>query len=194
MGLGIGLTMSPMSTAAMNAVQVTKAGVASGHPLDEPHGRRHLRRRRRRARSSSASATTGSIERLGDLPLSSQQQAWFADNLGSGAVEREAEAARPADRPAGRPGAEARLRALPLDLAEALDRRRRVGRRDRAADARAAARAQPTPASRPRAVAEPTDPDGRRSIAFGRPAGQRPWRSTSPASPTGGNPTWHRQM
>ena len=30
MGLGIGLTMSPMSTAAMNAVEVTKAGVASG--------------------------------------------------------------------------------------------------------------------------------------------------------------------
>ena len=30
MGLGIGLTMSPMSTAAMNAVDVTKAGVASG--------------------------------------------------------------------------------------------------------------------------------------------------------------------
>ena len=30
MGLGIGLTMSPMSTAAMNAVDATKAGVASG--------------------------------------------------------------------------------------------------------------------------------------------------------------------
>ena len=30
MGVGIGLTMSPMSTAAMNAVEVTKAGVASG--------------------------------------------------------------------------------------------------------------------------------------------------------------------
>ena len=30
MGLGIGLTMSPMSTAAMNAVDVTKAGLASG--------------------------------------------------------------------------------------------------------------------------------------------------------------------
>ena len=30
MGVGIGLTMSPMSTAAMNAVDVTKAGVASG--------------------------------------------------------------------------------------------------------------------------------------------------------------------
>jgi len=30
MGLGMGLTMSPMSTAAMNAVHRTKAGVASG--------------------------------------------------------------------------------------------------------------------------------------------------------------------
>ncbi len=30
MGLGIALTMSPMSTAAMNAVAVTKAGLASG--------------------------------------------------------------------------------------------------------------------------------------------------------------------
>src|SRR5204863_4345193 len=29
-GVGIALTMSPMSTAAMNAVQVAKAGVASG--------------------------------------------------------------------------------------------------------------------------------------------------------------------
>ena len=30
MGLGIGLTMSPMSTAAMNAVDAAKAGLASG--------------------------------------------------------------------------------------------------------------------------------------------------------------------
>ncbi len=30
MGMGIGLTMSPMSTAAMNSVEQTKAGVASG--------------------------------------------------------------------------------------------------------------------------------------------------------------------
>ena len=30
MGLGMGLTMSPMSTAAMNAVEPAKAGVASG--------------------------------------------------------------------------------------------------------------------------------------------------------------------
>ncbi len=30
MGFGIGLTMSPMSTAAMNAVEVPKSGLASG--------------------------------------------------------------------------------------------------------------------------------------------------------------------
>ena len=46
MGVGMGFVMSPMSTAAMNAVDATKAGVASGVLSDEPHGRRHLRRRR----------------------------------------------------------------------------------------------------------------------------------------------------
>ena len=46
MGLGMGLVMSPMSTAGMNAVEPSKAGVASGDPDHEPHGRRHLRRRR----------------------------------------------------------------------------------------------------------------------------------------------------
>ena len=48
MGLGMGLVMSPMSMAAMNAVDRSKAGVASGHALDVPHGRRHVRRRRPR--------------------------------------------------------------------------------------------------------------------------------------------------
>ena len=48
MGVGMGLVMSPMSTAAMNAVPHDKAGVASGDPVDEPHGRRHVRRRRYR--------------------------------------------------------------------------------------------------------------------------------------------------
>ena len=33
LGLGMGFTMSPMSTAAMNAVDRTKAGVASGHAV-----------------------------------------------------------------------------------------------------------------------------------------------------------------
>ena len=53
LGIGMALVMSPMSTAAMNAVSADKAGVASGVLLDEPHGGRNLRRRRRSARSSS---------------------------------------------------------------------------------------------------------------------------------------------
>ena len=53
MGIGMALTMSPMSTAAMNAVTPDKAGVGLGHPVDEPHGRRHVRRGRDRARCSS---------------------------------------------------------------------------------------------------------------------------------------------
>ncbi len=48
LGLGMGFTMSPMSTAAMNAVDRTKAGVASGTLEHDPHGRRHVRRRRAR--------------------------------------------------------------------------------------------------------------------------------------------------
>jgi len=85
MGLGIGLTMSPMSTAAMNAVQETKAGVASG-----------ILSMSRMVGGTFGVAAVGALfqqlsdnrlhERLGELPLSSQQQAWFANNLGSGAV------------------------------------------------------------------------------------------------------------
>jgi MFS family permease len=86
MGLGIGLTMSPMSTAAMNAVQESKAGVASG-----------ILSMSRMVGGTFGVAAVGALfqhisdnrlhERLGELPLSSQQQAWFADNLGSGAVD-----------------------------------------------------------------------------------------------------------
>jgi EmrB/QacA subfamily drug resistance transporter len=87
MGLGIGLTMSPMSTAAMNAVSETKAGVASG-----------ILSMSRMVGGTFGVAAVGALfqqlsdnrlhERLGELPLSSQQQAWFANNLGSGAVEQ----------------------------------------------------------------------------------------------------------
>jgi EmrB/QacA subfamily drug resistance transporter len=83
MGLGIGLTMSPMSTAAMNAVDVTKAGLASG-----------ILSMSRMVGGTFGVAAVGALfqhisdnrleSRLGDLPLSSQQQAWFTDNLGSG--------------------------------------------------------------------------------------------------------------
>jgi MFS family permease len=86
MGLGIGLTMSPMSTAAMNAVQEAKAGVASG-----------ILSMSRMVGGTFGVAAVGALfqhlsdnrlhERLGELPLSSQQQAWFADNLGSGGVD-----------------------------------------------------------------------------------------------------------
>jgi EmrB/QacA subfamily drug resistance transporter len=85
MGLGIGLTMSPMSTAAMNAVAEAKAGVASG-----------ILSMSRMVGGTFGVAAVGALfqhlsdnrlhERLGELPLSSEQQAWFASNLGSGAV------------------------------------------------------------------------------------------------------------
>jgi MFS family permease len=84
-GLGIGLTMSPMSTAAMNAVDATKAGLASG-----------VLSMSRMVGGTFGVAAVGALfqhtsdnrleSKLGDLPLSSQQQAWFADNLGSGDV------------------------------------------------------------------------------------------------------------
>ena len=45
MGLGIGLVMSPMSMAAMNAVDRTQGRRRLGHAVDVPHGRRHVRRR-----------------------------------------------------------------------------------------------------------------------------------------------------
>ena len=48
LGLGMGFTMSPMSTAAMNAVDRTKAGVASRHAVDDADGRRDVRGRRAR--------------------------------------------------------------------------------------------------------------------------------------------------
>ena len=48
MGLGIGLVMSPMSTAAMNAVDRSEGRRRLGHAVDGPHGRRHVRRRRAR--------------------------------------------------------------------------------------------------------------------------------------------------
>ena len=44
MGIGMALVMSPMSTAAMNAVPPAEGGRGLRDPLDEPHGRRHVRR------------------------------------------------------------------------------------------------------------------------------------------------------
>ena len=48
MGIGIALVMSPMSTAAMNAVSGAEGRGRLRRPVDDPHGRRHLRRRRDR--------------------------------------------------------------------------------------------------------------------------------------------------
>ena len=85
MGLGIGLTMSPMSTAAMNAVEVTKAGAAAG-----------ILSMSRMVGGTFGVAAVGALfqhisdnrlsDRLDNLPLTAQQQSWFADNLGSGDV------------------------------------------------------------------------------------------------------------
>jgi EmrB/QacA subfamily drug resistance transporter len=85
MGLGIGLTMSPMSTAAMNAVDATKAGLASG-----------VLSMSRMVGGTFGVAAVGALfqhisdnrleSRLGDVRLTAAQQAWFADNLGSGDV------------------------------------------------------------------------------------------------------------
>jgi EmrB/QacA subfamily drug resistance transporter len=85
MGIGIGLTMSPMSTAAMNSVSETKAGVASG-----------ILSMSRMVGATFGVAAVGAIfahltdNRLGDrlagLDLTAAQKQWFADNLGSGDV------------------------------------------------------------------------------------------------------------
>jgi EmrB/QacA subfamily drug resistance transporter len=86
MGLGIGLTMSPMSTAAMNAVQEAKAGVASG-----------ILSMSRMVGGTFGVAAVGALfqeisdrdlhRKLGSLPLTPQQQEWFSNNLGSGSVK-----------------------------------------------------------------------------------------------------------
>jgi EmrB/QacA subfamily drug resistance transporter len=102
MGLGIGFTMSPMSTAAMNAVAETKAGVASG-----------ILSMSRMVGGTFGVAAVGALfqaisdhqlhQKLGELPLSAQRQAWFANNLGSG-------------------GASAKLRQLDPDTARQVSR------------------------------------------------------------------------
>ena len=68
-----------------------------GRPLDEPHGRRHVRRRRGR-RALPAAQRQPAREPPRDLPLSSQQQAWFTDNLGSGNVSSHLRSSTPAPR------------------------------------------------------------------------------------------------
>jgi EmrB/QacA subfamily drug resistance transporter len=82
MGFGIGLTMSPMSTAAMNAVDATKAGGASG-----------ILSMSRMVGGTFGVAAVGALfqslsdnrlnDRLADVPLTASQKSWFIDNLGS---------------------------------------------------------------------------------------------------------------
>jgi EmrB/QacA subfamily drug resistance transporter len=85
MGTGVGFVMSPMSTAAMNAVSEAKAGVASGI----------LSMSRMVGGTFGVAAVGALFQTLGDnrlggkldaLPLSASQKAWFMDNIGSGDV------------------------------------------------------------------------------------------------------------
>jgi hypothetical protein len=86
MGLGMGLVMSPMSTAAMNSVQVAKAGVAGGI----------LSMSRMVGGTFGVAAVSALFQqisdnrlesRLSDLPMSASQKSWFMENVGSGAVQ-----------------------------------------------------------------------------------------------------------
>jgi EmrB/QacA subfamily drug resistance transporter len=85
MGLGMGFTMSPMSTAAMNAVKEAKAGAASGI----------LSMSRMVGGTFGVAAVGALFQSLSDVKLSSKlsglgltadQKSWFAHNLGSGDV------------------------------------------------------------------------------------------------------------
>jgi EmrB/QacA subfamily drug resistance transporter len=85
MGLGVGFVMSPMSTAAMNSVEVTKAGGASG-----------ILSMSRMVGGTFGVAAVGAVfqslsdsklhSKLADVPITASQKSWFVDNLGSGAV------------------------------------------------------------------------------------------------------------
>jgi EmrB/QacA subfamily drug resistance transporter len=87
MGLGMGLTMSPMSTAAMNAVPATKAGVASG-----------ILSMSRMVGGTFGVAAIGALfqslskgrltEHLAGLHLTSAQSSHVADALGSGGAKQ----------------------------------------------------------------------------------------------------------
>src|SRR6185369_4056129 len=85
MGLGMGLVMSPMSTAAMNSVAVAKAGVAGG-----------ILSMSRMVGGTFGVAAVGALfqslsdsrleSKLDGLNLTASQKDWFMNNLGSGDV------------------------------------------------------------------------------------------------------------
>jgi hypothetical protein len=87
MGLGMGMTMSPMSTAAMNAVPAAKAGVASG-----------ILSMSRMVGGTFGVAAIGALfqtlsksrlsEHLAGLHLSGAQSQHVADALGSGQAKQ----------------------------------------------------------------------------------------------------------
>ena len=70
MGVGMALVMSPMSTAAMNAVATAKAGRRLRHPVDEPDGRRLAGRRRHRRRLPGRRAQPSSTSSSAPHPVS----------------------------------------------------------------------------------------------------------------------------
>ena len=143
-----------MSTAAMNAVDVTKAGLASG-----------VLSMSRMVGGTFGVAAVGALfqhtsdnrleSRLGDLPLSSQQQAWFTDNLGSGDVPSHLAQLDPATARKVERRAAGHLRALAVGVAEALHGRGGGGRRDRARDAARRPRPPPGAASVARSPQRP---------------------------------------
>ena len=134
MGLGIGLTMSPMSTAAMNAVDTTKAGLASGVLSMSRMVGGHVRRRsgRRPLPANQRQPAPGRARRPPPEPAA------------TGLVHRQRgvrrgrlapPGARPDDGAEGQRRARGRLRAFAVGLPETLDRRRRRRSRDRPRDA-----------------------------------------------------------
>jgi EmrB/QacA subfamily drug resistance transporter len=95
MGTGIGFVMSPMSTAAMNAVSEAKAGVASG-----------ILSMSRMVGGTFGVAAVGALfqtlsdhrleSTLSSLPLTAAQKSWFTENIGSGDVGAHLRALDPA--------------------------------------------------------------------------------------------------
>ena len=79
----MGFTMSPMSTAAMNAVDRTKAGVASRHAVDDADGRRDVRGRRAR-RAGGRGRPSRLAQSLPNVPDDVRER--LVDALGSGAA------------------------------------------------------------------------------------------------------------
>ena len=156
MGLGMGLVMSPMSTAAMNAVDPAKAGVASGI----------LSMSRMVGGTFGVAALGALISALGQVarsttccpPCPAERRAQLADALGAGGAQvggrvgdavQDAFVVRAQRRPADRRGASrssARARLAP-DRRPAGRAAAEAGAEERAAAARAEASRSRRPAS-----------------------------------------------